>query len=426
MRNQTSAAEHKSVFNSRLFWALLSLFSALVIWLYYTSNYGASETKTLYGVEVAFTGQDAMRDTLNLVVSDQDATTVNVTLRGTRRDLSQINSEDIKAVVNLSNITMAGYRAMTYTLSYPSTVNQANIQDTGRFPQTIGLQISKLATRSWPVTGSFEGTPGEGYIVDAAEMTFDPASITFTGPEEELDQINKVQVVVARDEVSAAFTATGNYVLLDADGNPLEFDDVQSDTEIVSVNVPVSTVKEVALGMDLISGGGATADNVLVDIQPKTITVAGDAATLDGLNIVYLATIQLGSYLSFEPTVYPIVLPNGVECLSGETSATVDMEFTGLATKLFTVTNLRYTNVPDGYTASVMDGNKIVTIRAPEDVLDKINANNIRIVADLTGVADASRVPTTTRVPTIVYVDGFENAGAVGSYPLYIQMEEER
>ncbi len=424
MKNN-NAARARGIFDSRLFWAILCLFAALIIWVYYTANYGISQTKTLYGVEVTFSGQDAMRDTLNLVVSRQDTTRVNVTLTGTRRDLSRLNSDDIKAVVNLSNVTMAGYRTMTYSLSYPSSVNQANIRDTGRSPSTVSLQISKLSTKPVVVSGQFEGTTAEGYMVDAAEMTFDPASVTFTGPEEELDQISKVQVVVARDEVSASFTAVGNYVLLDENDEILEFEDVQADVENVSVNVPVSTVKEVALGVDLIDGGGATASNVITTIDPATITVAGDAATLDGLNIISLATIQLARTLSFEPTTYNIVLPNGVECLSGETTATVDMEFTGLETGAFAVTNLRCTNVPEGYRASIMDANKIVTIRAPKDVLPLISANNIRIVADLTDAAAASNGQDVISAATTVYVDGFESAGAVGSYPLYIRMEEE-
>ena len=406
---------------SNLFWALLSLCLALLIWVYYTSNYGATEKKTFYGVEVAFTGQDAMRDTLNLVVSDQDVSAVNVTLSGTRRDLAQLTSSDIRAVVNLSNITMAGYRTMSYSLSYPSSVNQANIREESRTPSTVGLQISKLATRSYPVTGAFEGTVSEGYMVDATEMTFDPASVTFTGPEEELNQIAKVQVVVARDQVSAAFTAVGNYVLLDSEGNTLEFEDVQSDVDTLSVNVPVSTIKEVALGVDLVPGGGATSQNVLVDIEPKSITVAGDAATLDGLNIINVATVQLANYLSFEPTSYNIVLPNGVECLSGETSATVEMSFTGLRYDTFIVTNLSVVNVPEGYDAKIIDLNKVVTVRAPEDVFAKITSNNIRIVADLTDAA-----PGRSRVPTTVYIDGFESAGAYGNYPIYVQLEEQQ
>ena len=407
--------------DSRIFWAVLSLCVALMGWLYYTSNWTVSKTKTFYGVEVAFTGQDAMRDTLNMVVSDQDASTVNVTLRGTRREIDSITSADLRAVVNLTNVTRAGYRAMAYSISYPSTVDQSNIQETSKSPSTIGLQISKLSTKSIPVTGSFEGTVADGYMVDASEMSFDPANVTFTGPEEELEQISKVMVVVARDEVSSAFSGEANYQLQDADGGLLEFEDVQADTSSVTVTVPVSTIKEVALVVTLVDGGGATSANVISDIQPQTITIAGDAATLDGLNSISLATIRLADYLSFPTAEYNIVLPNGVECVSGDLTATVSLEFTGLTYNTFVVENLSTTDPPEGYSCAVVEPLKVVTVRAPSQVFDRIKANNIRIVADI------SEAPLgRSRVPTTVYVDGFDSAGAVGSYPIYVQLEEER
>lgn len=410
------------ILDSRVFWVILSLCAALLLWLYYTSNYAVSKTKTFYGVEVSFVGQDAMRDTLNMVVSDQDASVVNVTLRGTRRDIDSISSSDLRAVVNLSNVTKAGYRAMSYTIAYPSTVNQSNIQEAARSPSTIGLQISKLSTKSLPVTGVFEGTTAEGYMVDASEMTFDPANVTFTGPEEELEQIDDVQVVVGRDEVNASFSSEANYILLDTEGSELQFEDIQADTETVTVTVPVSTIKEVALTVTLVDGGGATTEDVIADVQPPTITVAGDAATLDGLNSIAVTTIRLGDYLTFPTLEFAIVLPNGVECLTGETSARVSMEFTGLTSDLFIVNNLSVVNVPEGYRAEIMDASKVVTVRAPEEIFDRIKANNIRIVADLSEVTPA---PGRYRVPTTVYVDGFESAGAVGTYPIYVQLTEE-
>ena len=423
MRNKTGKNAISRLLDSHLFWAAFSLCAALVMWIYYTSNYGATRTQTFYGVEVTFLGQDAMRDTRSLVVSAQDTTTVNVTLTGTRRDISQLTSSDLKAVVNLSNVNMAGYRTMSYSISYPAAVNQANIREGMKSPSTIGMQISKLSTKSMPVTGVFTGTTPEGYMVDSTEMVFDPANVTFTGPEEELEQISAVQMTVDRDDVSASFSAVGSYVLLDADGAPLEFEDVQSDTESVSVTVPVSTIKEVALDVTIIDGGGATAEkNVVKHIEPATITVAGDAATLDGLNSISLANVNLAEYLAFPETEYPIVLPNGVECLTGETAAMVSLEFVGVASDLFIVTNLSAINVPDGYEASIIDVNKVVTVRAPSSILPLITANNIRVVADL---ADATAAPGRFRVPTTVYVDGYDAAGAVGSYPVYVQLEEE-
>ena len=93
MQKKTEINGIKKILDSRVFWIIFSLCAALLIWLYYTSNYAVTKTKTFYGVEVAFVGQDAMRDTLSMVVSDQDASTVNVTLRGTRRDIDTIHGE---------------------------------------------------------------------------------------------------------------------------------------------------------------------------------------------------------------------------------------------------------------------------------------------------------------------------------------------
>ena len=415
----------KRIINSRVFWAVLSLCAALLIWTYYTSNYGEAQTTTFYGVEVSYMGQDAMRDSLNLIVSNRDTTTVSVTLSGSRRDISRINREDLRAVVNLSNVTQAGYRAMSYSISYPSSVNTAGIREVSRSPQTIGLQISKLSTKQVQVTGIFEGTTEEGYMVDSSEMGFDPASVSFTGPEEELAQISTVRVTVARDGVTSAFNATANYVILDEEGNELEFDDVQADVGTVSVNVPVSMVKEIALDVDLIDGGGAKAEtNVIKTISPTMIQVAGDAASLEALNRISLATIKLSDYMNYPQTEYPIVLPNGVECLSGETTALVSLEFTGLSAQYFTVTNLSYINAPPGYEVNIMNLNQVVTIRAPENILNRISANNIRTVADLTEVVVTGET-TTARVPATVYVDGYEDAGAVGTYTLYVRLEAE-
>ena len=388
-----------------------------MIWLYYGMNYGTAITTTFYGVEVTYTGRDALRDSQSLIISREETTSVTVKLTGSRRDISRLTSEDLKAVVNLSTVTNAGYRTMPYTISFPSSVNQSSITVSERTPQTVGLQISKLSTAPVEVRGRFEGSMAEGYVLDAAGMSFDPAYITLTGPEEELQEIDHAEVVVSRENVSASFSAAANYIFVNADGDTLDFEDVTSDAESVSVTVPVDLTKEVALDVSLIEGGGAKAQNVIKAIDPKSITLAGDAATLEGINTIYLATIDLSNYTSFQPTDYQIVLPNDTTNLSGVSTASVDLEFTGLETALYTVTNLDYANLSEGYVANVMDVNLFVTVRAPEGVLSQIEANNIRAVADLTGITSTSRAPVT------IYVDGQSGAGAVGEYTMYVRVE---
>lgn len=405
--------------DSRILWAAVSLLAAFLIWAYYVSNYGADIERTFYGVEVVYSGESALRDSQNLIISQEETTSVNLTLTGSRRELGKLTSADIKAVVNLSNVTREGYRTMSYTPSYPSSVNTAAIRVTGQSPQTVGLYISKLATKIVPFEGTFEGTVRDGYAVDSGSMSFDPASITVTGPAEELEKIDHAHVVVGRDDVSSSFTAEANYTFVDADGELLEFDDVQADAETVSVSVPISMKKEVALDVTLVNGGGATSDNVIKEITPRTITLIGDAATLEGINTLSLATLDLSDFSTFETKEYTIILPNGTECLSGETTATVNLAFTGLADDLYPVSNLSYINLEEGYTAHILTANLVVKIRAPEDILPLIQENNIRAVADLSGLT------TTSRAPVTIYVDGVEQAGAVGDITMYVEIEPE-
>jgi len=414
-KNETN----KKFTETRLFWALLSVVLALVLWVYYGMNFGEAITRTFYGVEVTYTGQDALRDSQNLIISNEENATVTLTLTGSRRDINRLTSEDLKAVVNLSSVTSTGYRSMAYTVSYPSSVNQNGITVTNRTPQTVGLTVSRLTNRAFNVTGRFEGTLAEGYALDSAGLLFEPSTVTLTGPQEELDQIDRAAVVVNRDGVSASFTATANYTLVDMDGQPLYFDDVTADVDTVTVTVPINLTKQVALGVNLIYGGGAAEENVAVSVEPSTILIAGDAATIEGVNTIYIATIDLSDYTSFPKTEFAITLPNDTDNLSGVSTAAVELTFTGLASDLYQVTNLDYTGLEDGYTATILDNMIVIRIRAAEDVLPEISANNVRVVADLTGIT------TTTRVPVTVSVDGYPEAGAVGDYYMYVRVAPE-
>ena len=417
MQKKTEKKTGKSLLDNSVFWAILSLLLATFIWVYYVSNYSTEMTRTFYGVEVTYLGRDAMRESQSLIISEEEATTVTLTLSGSRREMSKLSSDNLKAVVNLSTVASPGYRSMAYTISYPSSVNSASIREEDKQPQTVGLQVSRLDTRVVDVTGHFVGTLAEGYALDAAGMSFDPAYITLFGPEEELDQVKSASVIVDRDGVSSSFTAAANYNLVDENGEVLSFDDVTTDADSVSVTVPINMTKEVALDVSLIYGGGAAEENVIKEITPQTITIAGDASTIDSINTIYVATIDVSDYQTFPHTDYTIILPNDTENLSGVTTAGVDLTFTGLESAYYVVTNLDYTNLAEGYEADVMDVTLGVTIRAPADVLASIEANNIRAVADLTDIT------TTSRAPVAISVDGYPEAGAVGDYVLYVRVQ---
>lgn len=404
------------LYERRIFWAVLSVVASVFIWCVYTINYGGEETRTFYDVEVTYLSESAMRDSLGLVITREETSKVNVTLTGPRRYIINLTSADLAATVDLSRVTRQGDKTMNYNIAYPSDVDSSAMTVTRKSPEYVSLSVSKLTTKPVEVRGEYIGTVAEGYAVDT--MTFEPAVVTVTGPEEALATIHSAHVIIERESLSSSITAESTFTLRNEEGEDLELSNVQCDVDTVFATLPISMTKEVALDVTLVNGGGANDTNVIKSITPSTITLAGDSATLAGVNTLSVATIDLSDYISFPETEYTIVLPNNTDNLSGVTSATVNLEFTGLATSIFTVSNLDYANCPEGYSASIMLKNMVVTIRAPQEILDQIAPNNIRAVADLSGITVPSRVPAT------IYVDGFPEAGAVGDYALWVEVLE--
>lgn len=404
------------LFERRIFWAILSVFVSVLIWVFYTTNYGGEETKTFYDVEVSYVGESAMRDSLGLVITYEDTSTVNVTVTGPRRYILNLTSADLTAAVDLSKVNRQGDKTLNYTVTFPSDVDSSAMTVSGKRPEYVSISVSKLTTKPVEVRGEFIGTVAEGYAADT--MTFEPAFVTVTGPEEALAEISYAHVTIDREDLNSSITAESIFTLRNGDNEDLELTNVQCEESTVFATLPVSMTKEVALTVTLVTGGGATEENVITHIDPASITLAGDSATLAGVNSLSVATIDLSDYTSYPETEHTIVLPNETDNLSGVTTATVNLEFTGLATSIFTVSNLDYANCPEGYNASIMLKNMVVTIRAPEDIIGQISANNIRAVADLSGITVPSKVPAT------IYVDGFPEAGAVGDYTLWVEVLE--
>ena len=408
----------RTILDSKIFWAIVSLLASILLWVYVTTTQGDVIEQTYEGVSVVFNGEDTLRENEGLVISNVSANTVSVRIRATRRELSKLTSSNIVAYVDGSKFTAAGRYNQSVSIQFPLGSNTGSISVTGTSPKSISFDLEKTSSKSFSVSGKFTGTVAEGFA--AQPLKFSPQSITLDGPDSDLDRVAYVWVEVSGDNVSKTIETSAVYKLMDKNGKQLDLPNVTANPQAVTVTVPVTATKEVPLTVNLVEGGGATAQNVKITCVPATITVAGDADTLAGLNKISIGTVDLSSFAETYEDSFKIVLSNGITNVTGITQASVAVQIVGLETRKFTVTNISTVNVPAGRNASVITESADVTLRGTADVLDKIQPNNIRVVADL------SELGSTTGVfepPARVYVDGVTGVGAVGSYTVYVRLK---
>ena len=412
--NNTNGTKERKTLNlkrltdSRVFWMILSLFAASLLWMYVTTTEGVEVQKTLTGVKIEFLGADAMRASSDLIVTEQDRTTV------------------VTATVNLNNVTADGRYSVSYDIAFPAGVNANEVTVVHTSSDVVNFYVDKLARKTVEVKGAFTGNTAEGYLADES-MVFDPLVVAISGPKTAISKVDNAFVAITREEVDRTLSYSTTYSLVDANNNPVEDSSIQRETEEVTVTLNVLSTKEVPLDVTIIDGGGATRDaNTRIEITPSSIMLAGDAAAIDSTTKLILGTINLSTFATDFSATYTIIPPNGTENMTGVTEATVTVSITGVATKSFSVNpdNIICINVPDGYDAENITQALNVTVRAPQEVLDRISEVNLRAVADLSNLGtNASGVFT----PTVeIKIDGFPEAGCVGEYKIYITLKEKR
>ena len=401
------------LFNNNIFWAVISLVAALAIWLYMTATQEEEIAVTLSGVQVVFAGEEDLQATRGLVITDVSTRTVDVTVRGTRLNIGSLAASDVQAVIDVSRFNSTSNSTQSYNLVYPDGVDASAVRVVRSSPSTISFQVTRMDDKIVPVDAAFTGSVAEGYML--GDIEYEPRSITVSGPQSVLETIDRVYVEVELMDLDATRTVEAPFTLRDADGNEIAKDGLEFDFDTVTVTIPISKVKDVPIYVNLIEGAGATRENTSIKLSESSITIAGDAATVDGINRIEVGPVDLTSFeLTYEGTL-DVVLPNGVENISGIEEVDVSLEVTGLAVRDFTVTNISDTGLPEGYSAELVTHSLTVRIRGPQDALANLNSSNIRAVADLSNTTASG----TMDIPNVqIVIDGALNCGAVGTYRL--------
>jgi len=397
----------KIVRNQNIPSMLLSLLLAVLVWGYVVGVENPQKETDLYDITVRYEGLELLDDR-DLVIVDGLDETVDLRVRGRRTDLMNLSEDtNVSVTVNVSSINASGTFTPLVEVSIPSSVELVR-QSVNRMP----LKVENMLTRQVAVDVMLDpaSTIADDHMI--GELTSSPESIRVRGPESIVSSIDVAATRILRENISTTIVTEEMYTFLDSAGVPVAMDGLEVDTDRITATVPVLMVKTIPLTVEFIEGGGATLSNVKREITPASITLSGDPELLEGLNQISLGEIDLSRVFSSTQEVRDIVLPNGVTSVSGEESATIDIELTGLKTRTLSVHDILLTGVPEGLQVDLVTQKLIINVRGPAETVDLITVGNIRVEVDLTG-QDLPLGQQT--VSATVSLAGYSNAGILGT-----------
>ena len=397
---------------NKVIYIALSLLIAIMFWVFVDNEQGSVASESYYNVPVEFIGADDVLPNRGLMLVSGEDTTLDLKLSGPRLLISGLKKSDIRIQVDLSNITAAGTYSLTYQIFFPDEVDANRITRDRVSKSTITVEVGELFTKTVPVEVTVSGETPDGYIYMVERLTVDPATLTVSGQEEIVDQVTAARVSLDLTGATSSISRQFDYELLDADGNTVDKTCIIVSSKQIQVDAPIYLTKTLDLTVKFKESPGSTLENVNWKLSTNTIEVAGEAASLENKEDIVLGEIDLSSLLSDTEMDLDINLPAGTVNLSGFTTVTLSISFKdNLDTKALSVTNISTTGLSEGQSFDRLTSSVDVVVRGPADEVAQVTADDIRVVVDLSEYTSDG----TYYIPAIVFVDGYDNVGAVGT-----------
>jgi YbbR domain-containing protein len=270
--------------------------------------------------------------------------------------------------------------------------------------------VSRRLTKEVPVDVRYTGALKENFVADMQNPALDHATVTVTGPQEIVDQIHSAAIEVDLTGRSDNIVETYRHTLCDENGDPIE--DVSAVTVNVSdirVTVRVWQIKEIPIVIQVVDGGGLTAEDITATPNHTSILVSGSEAALEGFDQIELV-IELNHLTASGTLRYKIELPQNVNNESGISEILVDVKVPEMTKKVIFVSQERFVmiNVPENMQADIWKGQLLVTVRGRENKLQDVTEDNIMVYIDF-----SKAFPGTSYYNCTIEIIGVEDVGVV-------------
>lgn len=401
---------------------ILSVVVAFGLWLYVVTTVSQEDDATFYNIPVVLEGESRLAEN-NLMITGQSHQTVTLHLSGARSNLNKVNSGNITVKANLANIDAPGERiGLGYTISFPVDVPNNAFVVQSRSPSQIYVNVDYRRTKDLPVLVKYMGTRSEELLYDTENAVLDNPFVNITGPATVVDQITSAVVEVDLTDRDASISEGFRYTLCDANGEPVDAEQVTTNLEQIRLDLPIQKIREVNLTLDVVYGGGANAENTAIEISPQSLRVSGSQAVLDEFGDSYLlGTLNLADL--DRPTneqTFTIVLPEGITNQTGTAEAKVSVQFTGLKTREFTIENIQMINVPENLQVELISTSLTVKVRGIPSQIDRLTAQDITAIVDFSSAEPG----TATYRATVSFGDEFPDVGALKSVSVSATVQE--
>lgn len=372
---------------------VLAVLFSVIIWIIVVNIDDPVKNVEFNDVPIRIVNDDVFAENNLVYMIEDDLKNVDVTVTGRRSIIEELTKEDIVVVADVKTINELN--AIPLKMSANKYGNE--IDGIKAEVDRITLDVEDLKKVQKAIVIEAIGEPAENYVVGDASVNLNQVNVE--GPKSVIEQVASAKVQVDVEGATSDVSVSSPIVLYDENGEKIDTTRLSININTVSVTQEVLYTKTVPI---VCNPTGVPAEGYMytgkVGINPEEVVIAGKKSVIDGvgqiiipsstINIAdmktnYVASINLENYL-----------PNGVEIAPkvGDKRAVVTAFIEKVNEEEFTLNSSKLTvrNLPEGYTAEIVDGvcdvqeGKIrVNVKGLKAILEDVGASDINVYADI-------------------------------------------
>ncbi|MCR5141128.1 MAG: hypothetical protein K6C68_01150 [Ruminococcus sp.] len=404
---------------------IISIIIAVIIWFAMSITKYPTVKRTIIGVPVNFSISGTTAESKGLSALSYKDFTVEVEIQGMNYEIGTYDADDLIATINTDEVTKEGTYKLDIDVKSKHTADKCTIISVN--PPTKEIKFDRLDTVKMPMTVSAPNVSAqEGFTLKETSLT--PSEIEISGPEKELERIDKVVAeytgqLTLDDDMTVS---TDSIILYDADSNRLDTSNCTMSLSTVDISFVVYKKVTMNLAASFLNvPDGFDLDSLPYSLSTKTLQVITpqlDAQSTEDVQLNPISMYEITKGKVFK-TEIDSILSNGEINQSGDDMVEVDFDLTDYSQKTFTLkaSKIEIRNVPEGKKASI-DNELIsnVTIIGPSKVMENLKAS------DLTAYIDLSDAEATGSISheLIIYCKSRNNVWNIGTHEAVVTISE--
>ena len=394
---------------------VISILVAIAVWVYVDVEKAPDRTKTIRDIPVEFSGESTTLADKNLMLLSGYDTTVDLTIKGPKRELVKISKDNVRLVASTSSIDSVGVHTLRWDPIYPDGVQSSSLTVDWASKYKVTVTVGELYTKEVPVNCTVTGQVADGYFT--GETVLDPITLVLRGQRDDLLNVAYAKLTVNISGATRSVIQTESVQLYDNDDNPVDNGNIRTNASLIQAKVPVLTTKEVSLAVELSGVPGVAVQSIKTTVTPTSVRLIGEADVLENINEIVLATLYIEDLDLWQQNSYVVTAPDGTWLANSNEVATVEITMEGIEEMTVTVDTFSYTNVPSGLYPEITGGLD-VRLWGLADELAKMDAAALTAMADLSGITE----PGSYRVP--VTISGYRDVAVKGSYEVTVYITD--